>query len=482
MGRFLAGVFAVVVFPVSVALAVITPPGQVADEPAHIIRAASVLYGQVIGHRSRIVLPNGLPHTVAGVDVDPALLLTGYVLPPRVSKLSQDRLEEARKRNWTRTRQFIEISIAVIYPPIFYVPAALGLGSARLFGARPFDAVIVGRLLNSACFTAMAMAALLLARRGQALLFCTLALPMTVSLAGSFNQDSLLIAASALAAALLSRSIDEDPQQNGCSHRPFSYLAAALLLAIVIIVKLPYLPLAAMLLVPLPRFRQWVTARRVLLRRFAVVALVALPAATWVGFAMRYVGASLPRAPYFPGPLWPGDPDQLFTSVDLQAQLSVLAANPLRLVTLPVSSMMSDPWLLKEAIGVLGWLDVSLPHDLYTVWAVGLVAACVVDLLNVSASRRWLDSAVLLVGATSCVLAIYVAQYLLWTSVGMTRIEGVQGRYLLPILPMLALALPPLAVPGGAMLRRAAILVPVAAAVAGLITLPMVIVSAYYLR
>src|SRR5262249_60574820 len=104
----LAAAFAVFVFPVCVLLSVITPPGQVADEPAHIVRAASLLHGQLIGHRHPITLPDGSVHTVAGVDVDPALLAIGFVLPPRKSKLTEERMEEIRAAGWTGTREFIE--------------------------------------------------------------------------------------------------------------------------------------------------------------------------------------------------------------------------------------------------------------------------------------------------------------------------------------------------------------------------------------
>jgi uncharacterized membrane protein len=38
-----------------------------------------------------------------------------------------------------------------------------------------------------------------------------------------------------------------------------------------------------------------------------------------------------------------------------------------------------------------------------------------------------------LAAAAAATLAIFAAQYLTWTPVGATRIEGVQGRYFLPV-------------------------------------------------
>ena len=48
---------------------------------------------------------------------------------------------------------------------------------------------------------------------------------------------------------------------------------------------------------------------------------------------------------------------------------------------------------------------------------------------------------VLLVGVTG---AMFGAQYLSWTPVGGGVVEGMQGRYLLPLLPLLILVVPPM--------------------------------------
>ena len=49
-------------------------------------------------------------------------------------------------------------------------------------------------------------------------------------------------------------------------------------------------------------------------------------------------------------------------------------------------------------------------------------------------------SAALLVGAAA--LSIFVLQYLSWSPIGGRTIEGVQGRYFLPLVPFLGLVLP----------------------------------------
>ena len=77
-------------------------------------------------------------------------------------------------------------------------------------------------------------------------------------------------------------------------------------------------------------------------------------------------------------------------------------------------------------------------------------------------------------------LGIYLSQYLTWSRVGAELVDGPQGRYFLPLLPVLALALPGLGdLPR---LRAALTALPVAACVAGAAILPSILVRFYYLH
>ena len=134
---------------------------------------------------------------------------------------------------------------------------------------------------------------------------------------------------------------------------------------------------------------------------------------------------------------------------------------------------------------MLGWLTVLLPDALYTLWYVAVPAALLCDLLARRTGPRQGSLAGLALGlaaAAACVLGIYLSQYLSWTIVGNPTVQGPSGRYLLPILPLLALSLPSFRVRGGGWLRAGLAMVPVAAALAGAAVLPPLIVQAMILR
>jgi len=466
--RLLLGAFVALVLPLGLVLAMVTPPGQVADEVGHIERATALSEGHVLGRRVVSKYPDGTIHLAAGVDTDPATALATLGPPPNPRNLSGEDLSRAHQVDWHGRDQFLQISPLAVYLPIFYAPAAAGIGAARLLGLSPFHAILAGRLAGLLAYGGVGLAALLLARRGQTLLFCTLAVPMAVSLGASLNQDGLLIATSALAAALVSRG-PEDRRAR---------LGAAALICAVATVKLPYFVLAAMLLLPL------VDGWRALRGRLGLILLVALPAVVWTAFAMWAIAVPASQPSYAAGPLWPGSPGAIFNSANPAAQLRVLAANPLRVLTLPFGTIATDPWLARETVGLLGWLAIPMPVWLYATWAVAVGCAIGADGLGRPEGRpagRWADAGLLVLAVLAGVVLIYLSQYLVWTMVGAARVEGPQGRYLLPLVPMLALAVPRVA-PVGRRLRAALCVPAVAAALGGLAVVPGLIIAAFYLR
>jgi uncharacterized membrane protein len=482
LNRMLAAMFLLFAAPLCLFFAMVVPFGQVADEPSHIQRADSLIHGELIGRRSEKVSEDGIRRTVAGIDADLGLLVAAFpVIPPAV-KVEQANIDRSQASEWAPTRTFVDLATIVTYMPAFYLPTGLTLGAAKLLHLSPYHAIRAARLVDTLCFLLLGTAALLLARRGQVLLFCTLTVPMTLSLGSSCNQDGLIVASVILATALLTRSWD----RGETIVRRRSYQIAAFLLALVIATKPPYFPLAAMLLIPLPSWRSFAKAWRMLVPRGAVVALTLLPGLLWNAYALRYVAAAQPIFPaYHGGPLWPGDPSILFTAADAAAQLKVLLAQPLLMVTLPLESLGQTRMLAQQFVGSLGWLMIYLPSFLYTLWGIGLGAALLADLTTdepTPASAGWQDFALLLLACIAAIFAVWLSQYLTWTPVGATHIEGPQGRYLLPILPMLAVALPGFAVPGGRTVRRVLSLAPGVALAVGLLVLPGMVVSTFYLR
>ncbi|TGD99496.1 DUF2142 domain-containing protein [Methylobacterium nonmethylotrophicum] len=405
-------------------LALLVPLGEVADESAHLLRAVALLDGQVVGHRETVTYSDGVARPAAGVTVDPAWEVVSRGRPP-----APDKVPVPEPMPAPGAPAFLPLYTIGTYFPGFYVPAALGTGAGAALGLGHAGAARLGRLANAAAYGLLGLAALALARRGRALLFGVLVLPMGLSLAASFNQDALMIAACALAAALLT------------GEEAWRRRLAALLIALVVLAKPPYAAIAAMLLVPLPP-RFW--KNPVLWRRVLTALLVVLPGALWILYTTTSVATPVPRLAYEAGPLWTGPRPATFLGTDTRAQAGVLLADPSLLLTLPASCLFGLKralTLAAGAIGLFGWADRPLPAAVYAAWGAGLIGLAL--LCGPALRLRRADLALLALGALVTAWLVALSQYLSWTDVGEVRIYGPQGRYVLPLIPMLALAVAP---------------------------------------
>ncbi len=424
-------------------LAGVLPLGQAADEAAHAVRVDALSHGRLLGHREG---------TAGGFTTPPTLADVAFKSFPRHPQTRAER-DAAEAVAWGAPARFIELGTIATYFPTVYLPAATAVLAARRLHMTPAQAFMTGRRMNVLTFALAGAAALALARRGRTLIAAVLLLPMSLGLAASLSGDAIMIAMAALAAACLTRR----------GHR--EWWAAAALLTLVGLTKLPYAPLLLAL----------ATGRPALPVRLGVVILSAALMLGWAAYNQATVMGITGLPPYDAGPLWPGPPRQ-FVAIDPAAQLQVLMEHPVQALALIVRTLRQETQLWPNLIGELGWLSITLPNWLYALWTCTLAAAALGLLVERNSGPT--SALAALLGVTLSAWAVMLAQYLGWTQVGATVIAGVQGRYFLPLLPFLALAIPclrPLRLPG---LEA----VPLAAGVVSAATVPVVVALASLLR
>jgi hypothetical protein len=96
-------------------------------------------------------------------------------------------------------------------------------------------------------------------------------------------------------------------------------------------------------------------------------------------------------------------------------------------------------WLFQTLVGIPGWLDTPLPHWYYIAAAGALISAWFAP----GNTRPYaLPAFVGMLTFGAMLLSVSVALYASWTPVGKSTIDGLQGRYMLPVLPLLAWAAP----------------------------------------
>ena len=421
--------------PLLLVVAIATPPWQNPDEAAQMLRISQIAHGGLFSYR----FDHG-----AGGFADPAIIQSATPMAPVVHRPDQrvtlGMLASAGAAQWGGTAELSFPAIAM-YPPTLYVPAVLAVEAGRMLGLSVVHSLIAVRMVNAAVATLIAGLALYFARATRLALAALLVLPMTVAMFASAAQDGLMIALALLVVGCIDRLVAEerDPEL-------WEAVVVGVATAAVIMARPPYLPLAALPLICMRRMprRGWLSVAGI----FAVSAM-------WIGYTLLSVSVPLQSA------------------FDPKAQLLFFLHQPWSVAAMLVTTLIrSHTDYAVTFIGVLGWLDTFLLPSYYAVASYVLLLAFAS--VTVGPTRRpWLT---LLMWAVA-MGAVFFAGYLSWTPPRVDQIEGVQGRYFLPLAAILAIAVPTWR-SVGSILRRPTVMVLLGFAA---IT-PLIIVHALVLR
>lgn len=389
-------------------VALMVPPFMGADEMNHFKRANLIACGSLFG--KRVVVNN---ETVSGGDSEVSIseaqtYYDSMAFHPNV-KLDPANDAKARDIKWGSETAATEFTNTAPYPPIFYLPQALAICIGKLAGLGVVATLLWSRLANALVCLAVGGLALGLANRGRWLMFAVLTLPMSVALYASCTQDGLIITTSVLACALLSRGFGE-----GRNSTLAEIIGAAICLVLVGMAKPPYVLLSLLLLVA-SADSKWV--------KLGLTAAALAVCGLWHGLMLAVVQTPLVRSD---------------AVLNQGAQVSFVLHHPMALLAAVGRTAFHGVRPLgSQVIGVFGWLDTPLPKLFYGLVAFVLLSILLAECPSKTSKLNIWRAAILLTTAVSVFVALYVA----YTPVGSALVDGVQGRYFLPLLALLSAAL-----------------------------------------
>lgn len=312
------------------------------------------------------------------------------------------------------------------YSPVPYVPAAVGIRAAGLFDLDVGSMVLLTRLAGLLAYLIVVGFGLyaLRAHRVQWLAFTVAVLPIAVFQAGTVTADTLTNALAIMVSALLIKALFLG---NGLSRaETVALLGATLLLP----VSKPTYVLLAMLvvLVPVDRFGFFggaadsgFTWRRLVPWAFAAGGALAF--AVWMKIAAPTGdGMSLMRPPHQWYTVKPGE------------QLGEILGDPLHFLSVFGDSISyRDQRWFTQFFGELGFAYIDVP-------AVAVLACLLAFAVSVGIADRmnprtatFVRTLVVALTVAASVAMIYVTLYMSFTPVGYYIIDGVQGRYFVPL-------------------------------------------------
>lgn len=406
--RDVPAIFALIALPLALALMAMTPPFQVADEPFHFFRAYTLSEGDFLPARIGGVGGGHLPSSILEISriTDPLL---GH--PERAADWGAVRGAFARPLE-PDSRVDAGFPGSAAYFPLVYLPQAAGIAVGRLLGFGPLALLYWGRLFNALASIALLYFALRVTpvlRRSLALVAL---LPMVSFLRASVAADSVTLGFATLFVAVILRfALEPGPR---LSWKSIAGLAAAGLA--VALTKQTYGILGLMLFM-IPGERLGGRLRGFIICS-GILMVMAIATGSWSAYASTlFVARSIP-------------------GVSVSDQLHFFRTEPIRALSVLIRHLWTQRVdHLWNGFGGLGWLDAHIPK--WTVWTLlmTLSGAAVFEAAPLPISVR--HKVLALATAAAGALAIVGVLYLVWTPARSMIVEGVQGRYFLPLIPLL---------------------------------------------
>lgn len=403
------------------------PPGWGLDEQSHVARAYQVSEGvltpylrddartlgaqvpqaiidlQMDGHRASNSVDRGAPQWSRS-DFDNAGDLAAMSAKPLRPEVTSD----------------FDMSNAAASSAIAYAPAAAGIAVARALEFDTGAVLLSARFANAIVYLGLGFLGIRLLRgfRVAWLGFVMVLFPSAIVQASYVTADTYTNAITVLFVAAVARlCLDRDPPAS-------TLLFAALAGVGVVFAKPSYaILLAVVLAVPATRVlpHRWRTGtvardrRRAHATRWGYLGVASLVTALLL-FTTSSVASAI-SAMYGRG----AEPAE---------QLRGVLGHPLETILVMVRSVVvSGDFWARSLFGSIGYNGVNLPE----IAAVGLVALVVVASLNGEVLGR-IRAASMVAIAVGAALVSMLALYLSFTPVGSSVVDGVQGRYFVPIL------------------------------------------------
>jgi uncharacterized membrane protein len=397
------------------AFLVINPPFQVCDENTHFYKVLYLTDGNFLPEKVDGNYGVYIPESATkSVNIFISLLFhpENKININNITSLLQTPLNSD-----DLTFKNISMAVIVTYSPIPYIWPSLFIFIGKLFNLSPIILMYLGRISNLFLYVIIVYLAIKITPV-QKWVFLLLALmPMALYLGSSLSADSFTIAISILTIAMFFK-LAFNPEIKEIKYRDISILV--FLIILIGLSKSIYLPLSLLfLMIPSTKFRN----RKKMVLMFVMMILpVVLITGLWSFFN---IGFYVPR----------------LDGVSVSGQISTIISNPVAFFLALMNSLLQYKIIyLTSFVGNFGWFDTPIPDYLaytylFTVIMVALVMNHDKNKVNVTIKQKIIALGIFLLIS----IIMFTLEYITWTKVGNDIIGGIQGRYFIPIAPLLFL-------------------------------------------
>lgn len=384
-------------FFISVILTLLVPSFQAPDEINHFGRALGLADGQFFAKGGTIEVDSTFTQIFSMQSE------FNFQYDFKNTRVLQHHLENLP---WSHQTNLLNLPNTAVYFPLVYVPQAIGVLIAKLFGSSPYTTYQAARLSTIVISFLLLLCANHI-RTIPPLVIMLLGLPMSLFLTASTSPDGVSLALTTLAAALFLKIYHQQSQEG---HLKTACLLAVVIFAI-ITARINTFPI--LLLFPFLALYRKLSVKQAA----AVFSTTFLLALSWVVYAFKSIVAD-------------GD---FFVNSGMTAgqKAAYYLQNPSSLVKIFADTLFHPDvnhgyW--TQFIGVLGWLDTPLVRGYYFIFSALLVVGMIIYYNK--------DKGLLVLSIFFLLIINLLTHFILlvsWTNLNDLTIQGVQGRYFIPI-------------------------------------------------
>ena len=317
----------------------------------------------------------------------------------------------------------IDSKTAAVYAFVQYIPQAIGVAIARVFTSKPLIMAYAGRLFNIIFAMFVLYKAIKLMPFGKKIFLIISYIPIVIEGFSSLSPDAMTTSISFLYIAYILNLAFDEKKIVGLKQKIF----LTILSIIVALCKIVYLPLVLLLfLIPKEKFcntgkedKSPITKKILNIMLIAGIAVVIN--LLWLGFSSRYL--------------------LNLRDGDSKYQVLLLFKNPIMYIQelIYTFNLYGNNYLTGMLGESLGWGElIRLNFIVPSVLFVLLIIELVTDETLRNKFSGW-QKFVIFITFLIIFGLIFTSLYVQWTTIGSESILGVQGRYFIPILPLLML-------------------------------------------
>lgn len=386
-------------------------PFQSPDEYTHFRRAYQIsdgyFLGQSLNNERGAFIPKSINDTVIKVSgdvpmhpdkkIDIKSLLRALSMPLDI-----------------KNKFFIASPNTLIYTPIVYIPQSIGIFIGKTLNLSPLILMYLGRIFNLIFSSIIIFFSMKIIRNKKNLLFLFALMPMLLYQSASLSADgvtnSIAIFTISYFVAMFGNKVKYIKKNN--------IILMIVLVCVLSLTKEIYILFSLLyFFIPRSKFKskkQYVTTALIIILLPFILNLI------WLLLTTTTLATN--------------------ANVSVSGQIKFILHNPILYLKIILKTFMENgSFYFRSFIGILGWLDTNFPIPVYITYYVFLILSSVVNNKNVmfNFKRRIYMIVLFLI----MIIIIFTSLYVSYTQVGNPDIQGVQGRYFIPIALLLLLPL-----------------------------------------